>query len=328
MKIAQIILSSGTGGAEKSFIDLCNALAPSAEIVAIILAGTDYADRFHEKVKVHQLGSGSGRLNPFLHIEIARLLWKEQPDIVHTHTAKATEIVHRLIPFVPGQHVATKRNDRRGRIFDQVDNVIAISDRVANSIRGNHATVIYNGIDAMGLAPRPRKNSRFTLCAIGRLEPIKGFDRLIEAVAGLGFEFQLRIYGEGPERRRLETLIEDLDLRHRVTLMGYVEQIPQALQAADLVVVSSHREGFNRVLIEAIHYAPMLISTPVGVAEELLSEEFLMDPGEIGQTIERIHDDYARYQALFERLKTEQRDRFSKQAMIDAHITYYKTVSW
>lgn len=43
MKVAQIILSSGTGGAEKSFVDLCNALASSVEVVAITLPGTDYA---------------------------------------------------------------------------------------------------------------------------------------------------------------------------------------------------------------------------------------------------------------------------------------------
>lgn len=277
-------------------------------------------------MKLYPLRSGSGRLNPALHFEIARLLQREQPDIAHTHTAKATEVVHRLRSFRPGLHVATKHNDRRGRIFDRIDNVIAVSDRVAHSIRGHLATVIHNGIDALELEPRSSENSRFTLCAVGRLESIKGFDRLIEAVADLDFELQLQIYGEGPERRHLEALIKRLDLRNQVTLMGHVEQIPQALQAADLVVVSSHREGFNRVLLEAIYYAPMLVSTPVGVAEELLSHEFLMEPDKIRQTIDRVHKEYDRYRQSFERLKVRKRDRFSRQAMIDAHINYYESL--
>lgn len=52
MKIARVLLSPAIGGAEKSFIDLCNGLSGKQEVGALVPRGVDYADRFLPRLKL------------------------------------------------------------------------------------------------------------------------------------------------------------------------------------------------------------------------------------------------------------------------------------
>lgn len=92
--------------------------------------------------------------------------------------------------------------------------------------------------------------------AVGRLDPVKGFDRLIEAFSDIHSimpDWQLRIVGEGTERERLEKLIEEYDLAGCVTLTGMQdsEGVEKEMRRASLFLMSSHSEGLPFVLIEA-----------------------------------------------------------------------------
>lgn len=89
----------------------------------------------------------------------------------------------------------------------------------------------------------------------GRLCPFKGFDTLIYAFSDLikdNPDLHLTIYGEGPERSNLETLIKSLDLQGKVTLPGVIKEIHEALTEADLFIFPSLYEGFPNALCEAM----------------------------------------------------------------------------
>ena len=94
----------------------------------------------------------------------------------------------------------------------------------------------------------------FIIMTIARLEKVKGVDRLIEAITNLQFtNFQLLIIGDGSERKNLEGLAEKLNLEDKVKFLGEIpnEKIPEYLAAADCFVLTSRREGFGIVLLEA-----------------------------------------------------------------------------
>jgi glycosyltransferase involved in cell wall biosynthesis len=89
----------------------------------------------------------------------------------------------------------------------------------------------------------------------GRLEPVKGFDRLIEAyetVAHANPDWQFDIYGRGTQHNRLERAIAERGLTGRVRLRGYAPRFAEILSSASIFSLASHHEGLPMVLLEAM----------------------------------------------------------------------------
>lgn len=114
------------------------------------------------------------------------------------------------------------------------------------------ATVIYNGITPQTIAPLSHPQKPFRIYAIGRLDKIKAYDLLIQACSNLSFDFRLHIVGEGQEQNNLETLTQQLNLNDKVIFEGFQSDIASHMNRSDLVVISSHSEGFSVVMIEAL----------------------------------------------------------------------------
>jgi glycosyltransferase involved in cell wall biosynthesis len=97
----------------------------------------------------------------------------------------------------------------------------------------------------------------------GRLVPAKGFTRLIKAFAPIARahpEWSLHIFGSGPEQAKLAELVRTEGLEGRVVLRGQVTRLEDELGRASLFVLSSRREGFGMVLIEAMSHGVPVIS--------------------------------------------------------------------
>ena len=326
MKVLQFIASEGWGGAEKSFVELCNGLSQNIQVEVLLFQENEVEEKLDPNIKIYRLSSNPDRHNPFLYFEILKLIKKIKPDIVHTHAAKASEIIYHLSKFISAKHVATKRNPRKGSIFNKIDRVIAISQDVAKSISKEEVKVIYNGLLPETNIPEQSVNPVFTLLSAGRLDKIKGFDILIKEVAKLDFPFHLNIVGEGEERKNLETLIMDLNLSDKVSLLGYREDIPSLIASADLVVISSHSEGFGRVVVETLFYGNLLISTKVGISIEILPEELLIDDFEIAKKIDTVYNNPESYHVLFDALKETRTKEFLVGNCIQKHIDFYKDI--
>ena len=276
MRVLQFIASKEWGGAEKSFSELCNELSKSIQIEVMLFNENKIEERLNTSIKVYKLSSDSSRYNPFLYLEVLRIIKKIDPDIIHTHSAKAREIIYNVRKFFSAKHVATKRNPRKGSIFNKIDYVTAISKDVVKSIDKQNVELIYNGLLRERAILKKSSNTLFTLLAIGRLDKIKGFDILIKEVSKLDFPFHLNIVGEGVERKNLENLIENLGLSKKVSLLGHSEDIPFLISGADTVIICSHSEGFGRVLVETLFYGNLIVSTKVGLSVEILPEELLI----------------------------------------------------
>lgn len=90
--------------------------------------------------------------------------------------------------------------------------------------------------------------------AVGRLEPPKGFDRLIKAwtkVANANPAWHLDIYGEGSCHKQLQQLIDQLQLSHHVTLRGRKDNILELYPNYSLHIMPSRYEGQGIALLEA-----------------------------------------------------------------------------
>ncbi len=99
------------------------------------------------------------------------------------------------------------------------------------------------------------QDERKTVLGVGMLTGVKRFELLIKVFSSLAAKFtmwDLIIYGEGPDRAKLEKLIEAEGLSGRVLLPGRVENIISCMKSADLFVLTSRTEGFPNALCEAM----------------------------------------------------------------------------
>jgi glycosyltransferase involved in cell wall biosynthesis len=108
--------------------------------------------------------------------------------------------------------------------------------------------------------------------AMGRLVPQKGFDVLIRGFAEAAVHlpgWHLIIAGEGPERRALELLKEELGVADRVALPGAVRENHRLLSRASIFAMTSHFEGFPNALAEAMACGRAVVATdcPTGPKE-------------------------------------------------------------
>lgn len=114
---------------------------------------------------------------------------------------------------------------------------------------------------AVADSPAPL-DSRIVVAA-GRLVPIKGFDRLIDAFAPLALthpDWQLHLYGKGRLRAELSAQIERLGLEQQVRLMGFSDQFEARLAEAAVCALSSQYEGLPMVLLEAMSKGVPMVS--------------------------------------------------------------------
>jgi glycosyltransferase involved in cell wall biosynthesis len=110
-----------------------------------------------------------------------------------------------------------------------------------------------NGLPPSG-APRASLDAKVVIAA-GRLTRQKGFDRLLRVwklVADRHPDWELRIYGSGSGKRKLRRQIRRSGISSTARLMGFTPRLHEAFTEASLYVMSSRREGFPMVLLEAM----------------------------------------------------------------------------
>ena len=113
---------------------------------------------------------------------------------------------------------------------------------------------------------------------VGRFDPIKGIDRLLEAMASLKHLKRMRLViigGDGPdttEYRNLQQLSGQFGIEKSVRFVGRVEQsqLPPYYSAADALVVPSHYESFGLVGLESLACGTPVVATRVGAMEDII----------------------------------------------------------
>lgn len=181
--------------------------------------------------------------------------------------------------------------------FEQLshaDKVIAISKKTRESIEtvypmfSDKIQTIYNGYDFTSLFEKSEEVAPITLgknsiCVIGRLEDLKGTDRVLEVFNKLQQELpdvHLYYIGSGEQESFLKEEVEKLQLQNKVHFLGYQKNPYSILKQAKVLLSLSKQEGFSGAVVEAVTLGIPFVSTNVGGAEELSNN------GQFGEVIE------------------------------------------
>jgi glycosyltransferase involved in cell wall biosynthesis len=231
------------------------------------------------------------------------------------------------------------------RVFGHSRRIVAVSDYSRRQIlerapeAGARVHVIPTGVDAQHFKPvanraQAKQALGFRpnlplLVGVGRLTPVKRFDRLLRAQAELtrrGVEAQLALIGDGIEASALRALADRLGILHSVRLTGYQDAVGVAeyMQAADLQVCTSEFENNSLAIIEALACGTPVVGTPTGGTPAILEQVdprlvcASAEPEAIADVIGSLLEDPAALRALQARSRAVAVQRYDWETIVSA----------
>lgn len=368
-RILFVITSTGTGGSESMLRELvlgldrerftpsvCSLRTPGHVADELAAAGnTVFTLGLPDKPGVTDLASGVFRL--------ARQLDEHRVDVVQSFLYRAnfmSPLAARLSsagPVVVSGHRSLAPLQGRvavasARLIQRLaDGVVANSEAVRDYLVANEGArrgrveVIYNGVDLERFGGQDRSALRaelgwapedLVIGAVGRLEPVKGYDHLLQAVARLatsGRPMKLAFAGDGTQREPLAALARQLGIEGRVLFLGFRKDVAALYGAFDVFVLSSLREGFPNVVIEAMASGCPVVATRVGGVAEIVVDGqsgLVVEPASaesLTGALQALADDEALRHALAAGGRRRVEERFALARSIRAHEQLYERLA-
>lgn len=326
MKVLQIITSLQTGGAEKLLVDIVPRLKQkgiTCEILTLIDEETSFRQELEKKnVKVFGLSKTMSVYDPRFIFKIKP--WLKRYDIIHTHLFQPqywTGIAKLL--FFPKSHLITTEHSTSNRrriikgyktidrfVYGQYDKIISISEATRHNLieyigMQEKMITIPNGVDIshfknaepIELKSLNNKISEedFIITMVGGFREEKDQDTLIKSLLNLPKSVKLVLVGDGIRRKYCEQLAENIGVKERAFFLGIRNDVANILKSSDVVVMSSHWEGFGLSAVEGMAAGkPVIVSNVEGLADIVKGAGLLFSPGdekELARLIVRLKED-------------------------------------
>lgn len=161
----------------------------------------------------------------------------------------------------------------------------AVSDSFTSVFNDLCPTTLYNPIDetlVKGKGDSAVDTSIAHLLAanylvtVGRLIPIKGYDRLIRVFGKLkseGYDFKLLMIGAGYKKDEYKMLIKENNLETNIFLLGHIDNPYPYIRKADALVMSSLQEGLSTVVCESLILKTPVLTTRCSGMDELINDD-------------------------------------------------------
>lgn len=318
----QVIARMNVGGPAVIVADLMRGI-DSTRFEQILVTGycdeneADYLDTIATDITATRIGGLGRSISPLADakafLSLVSLMRREQPDVIHTHTAKAG-VLGRIAAILAGGK-AVRIHTFHGHLLHgyfagwkvklviviekflalRTDYLIAVGSQVRDDLlavgigKKDQYRVFFPGLPApvtgtpaqcrqeLGLDP-----AKTYITFVGRLTQIKRPDRLLDVAAacrGRGLDVEFLVAGEGElfEKSQARAIEEKLP----VTFMGWRKDVDRILAASDIAILTSDNEGIPLTLIQAAFAGLPIVAPQVGsIADIVIDGEtgFLTSP--------------------------------------------------
>jgi L-malate glycosyltransferase len=354
MKIAHVVDSMEVGGAETLVLQMCRLQRDQGHepcVYAISALGA-LGERMRSEGFVVQPNMGrhlSDATRQFFHAFKA-----SQPDVVHLHNPTPTiyaaiaarmtgvsSIVstrHSLV--APPHKLVVELKYAIAAMF--CDWIVGICDSTTTNVKSIHSIPsrkivrVFNGAIPLSRAVKAQwpQKSGFTLVYVGRLEPVKNHELLLNAFhIALPSMPELRLWmvGDGSERNRLEGLAAELGITTQVTFWGQQLDVAPFFSAADAFIMSSKSEGLPMSLLQAFSLGlPAIVTDVGGMAEvvRLAQAGFTVsvtDPAEMAAAILQLASSPAEREQFSMNAEATFQTHFTLESMAGAYMDLYRS---
>lgn len=280
MRICQIMLAKGFGGAERYYIDLSRALCERGHDVLAICHKRSLSKSLLEQIAGINVRPISifAKWDPFAVKKVSNMITDFKPEVVQAHLARGAFIGGKVTSKQALPLLVHTHNFINMKYYKNVDKFIPathaqVNYLKANGIAENNIRLIRNfsafpAIDNSQLKPQVKK-----IVSHGRFIHKKGFDLLVRSFARLNDpDIELHIAGDGPEKQAVANLVSELNIDAKVHFPGWQDDIRSFLLQGDLFVLPSRDEPFGIALLEAMACGIPMVATQCHGPVEILDE--------------------------------------------------------
>ena len=292
--------------------------------------------------------------------EMARVTKRENLDLIHVHYALphataaqlAREITSKpYITTLHGSDVTILGSDPSYEPTNTMsitlsDAITTVSRYMANEAKtllgiNEKIYVIPNFVDHEEFQPPPsqtiqnRSPRPINLVHVSNFRPVKRIDDLVYSMSIITKKepnARLMLVGDGPERPKVDRLIDSLDLRKNIIVTGYRSDVAQIMQCADALVLCSETENAPLTILEGMSCGLPIIATRVGGIPEQVQDGkngFLVplkNPEAIAEAALRLGADYKLLLKMGEASRNIVLDRFTKDRVVEQYLEVYKSI--
>ncbi len=289
LKLLFILANLNSGGAERVMSLLANQFVENGYEVEFVFLKKNI--RFYPldqrvDVIVAEKECGSGSL-------IKKLLWmrkyigNNKPDAVFAFRIAIYSVTLLTLLGVKVPVIASERNDPRfyslawkaiqAALLPLANHFVVQTQQIKDYFPiyiQKKTDIIFNPVsEKVYSLPNVPKEKR--IISVGRLHSQKNQKMMIEAFARISQQFpewKLVIYGEGPERDSLESLVSSFkyQVSSRISLPGRSENIIDELNKSEIFAFSSDFEGMSNAMVEAFCVGLPIITTKVSGTEDII----------------------------------------------------------
>jgi glycosyltransferase involved in cell wall biosynthesis len=295
VKVLHLITGLGVGGAELQLRSILQHTRHESDVVTLYNSGPVADMILADGGRVRDIGMKRNTQVSAV-LRLRRMIREGGYDVVHAHLYRS-QIYGRTAAWLAGTpvvvstehsigetHLERRRMTRGVRLLylatERLSHgTVAVSETVKDrlvawGVHPGRITVIPNGVDLERVAfdPAARASARaefgvgqhdYVIGVMGRFDPQKQFDLVIEAAAPLlGGRVKLLAVGKGDERGHLEEVAHACGVTDQVIFTGERHDVAAMLSAFDVFVASSAQEAFGLSVLEALaNGAPVLYTT-------------------------------------------------------------------
>lgn len=307
MKILHISSARALGGGERHLVDLVQALVRRGHDVHVALRPNSSLQEKLSALPAQNLITL--RLRNALDFQsarqLSRIVRERQIEIVHAHMARDYPLAAMATRRNPNarliitRHVLFPLKKIHALTLSRVARVIAVSEPVAHTLTARKifpaekVRIIPNGIDVERFNAARHDSNRKELCGklkipqrqlligtIGEINQLKGHEEFVRAAALVAAQFaeaSFIIAGAdtspaGEQRVALERLVDELHLRGRVHMTGWLDDVAPLLGALDVFVSASRTESFGLAIVEAIASGAAVVATATAGARSIIED--------------------------------------------------------